>query len=104
MLCAQTHWQNKQKAHKHTESNRRENKHHWNWTEHWKNDTEYGGKQTRFMDVVKENTKRVGVTEEDVRDRVRWATVADPKESIQQKRTKTRIGLENVLHRLQCKA
>lgn len=32
------------------------------------------------------------------------ATVADPKESIQQKRMKTRIGLENVLNRLQCKA
>lgn len=31
-----------------------------------------GKQQTRFMDVVKENTKRVGVTEEDVRDRVRW--------------------------------
>lgn len=31
-----------------------------------------GKQQTRFMDVVKENTKRVGVIEGDVRDRVRW--------------------------------
>lgn len=30
-----------------------------------------GKQQTRFMDVVKENTKRVSVIE-DVRDRVRW--------------------------------
>lgn len=34
-----------------------------------------GKQQIRFMDVVKENTKRVGVTEEDVRDRVRWRQI-----------------------------
>lgn len=30
-------------------------------------------KQRWFMEVVKENTQRVGVTEEDGRDRVRWS-------------------------------
>lgn len=31
-----------------------------------------GKRQTRFMDIVDKEIKGVGVTEEDVRDRVRW--------------------------------
>lgn len=31
-----------------------------------------GKRQTRFMDIVDKEIKGVGVTKEDVRDRVRW--------------------------------
>lgn len=50
-----------------------------------------GRRQRRYMDVTKEDVQMVGVTEQDIRDRMRWWQVTAEGEHLKERKMYTHL-------------